>query len=139
MYRFGKRSKTQLGTCDRDLQEILNEAIKLVDFTVLEGHRNKELQNKYFDLGKSKLKYPQGKHNTYPSLAADVAPYPINWKNSKRFIALVYVIKGIAFQMGIKIRLGADWNGDNIFNESFQDLPHIELHSKLINGVWTKY
>ena len=39
------------------------------------GHRNKEDQNKAFAEGKSKLKWPKGKHNKLPSQAVDAAPY----------------------------------------------------------------
>jgi len=139
MARFGKRSQAQLSTCHPDLQAVLTEAIKHVDFSVLEGYRGKELQNKYYNEGKSKLKFPQGKHNTSPSLAVDIAPYPIDWNDLKRFGAVAFFIKGIAVQQGIRLRLGADWNGDFKFKEKFLDLPHMELHSKLIDGEWIKY
>lgn len=141
MPTFGERSRKNLDTCHQDLQMVLEEAIKHVDFTVLEGHRGKELQNKYYNEGKSKLSFPQGKHNTIPSLAVDIAPWPINWKDLNRFGAVVFLIKGIALMMGIKLRLGADWNGDFKFNESFLDVPHIELHSKLdqTTNKWIKY
>lgn len=139
MPKFGKRSIHHLNTCHPDLQLVLNEAIKYVDFSVLEGHRSQELQDLYFQQGKSKVKYPNGKHNKTPSLAVDIAPYPIDWNDLKRFGAVVFFIKGIAISKGIKLRLGADWNGDFIFNESFVDAPHIELDSKLVDGVWVKY
>lgn len=139
MPQFGKRSKEQLETCHPDLQMVLNKAIEVVDFSVLQGYRGEEEQNKYFYEGKSKLKYPQGKHNKNPSLAVDIAPWPIDWKDIKRFGAVVFFIKGIAYENGIKLRLGADWNSDFQFNESFIDMPHIELHSKLVNNEWVKY
>jgi peptidoglycan L-alanyl-D-glutamate endopeptidase CwlK len=139
MPRFGKQSQAQLDTCHEDLQKVLNVAIKEVDFSILEGHRSKELQDKYFRENKSKLKYPLGKHNKIPSLAVDIAPYPIDWKDTKRFAHVAFFIKGIAYSMGIRLRLGGDWNGDFINNESFIDLPHLELSSKLVNGKWVKY
>jgi peptidoglycan LD-endopeptidase CwlK len=139
MAKFGRRSKKQLATCHPDLQMILNSAIKFVDFSVLEGHRGEELQNKYYHEGRSKLKFPRGKHNQSPSLAVDIAPYPIDWKDLNRFGAVAFFIKGVAASKGIKLRLGADWNGDFKFNENFLDLPHIELSSKLIDGQWVRY
>ena len=36
---FGRRSKKQLSTCDKKLQDVFNEVIKHVDCSVLEGHR----------------------------------------------------------------------------------------------------
>ena len=139
MAKFGRRSMANLTTCHKDLQIILTESIRHIDFSVLEGYRDKETQDKmYFD-GKSKLKFPQGKHNKKPSLAVDIAPYPFDWTDVQRFKNVVFFIKGIAISMGIKVRLGADWNGDFVGNESFVDAPHIELHSKLVNGQWVKY
>ena len=136
---FGKRSYRNLETCHKDIQDVLKTAIKYKDFSVLEGHRSEHDQNYYYKLGRSKVKYPNSKHNSNPSLAVDVAPYPIDWKDRDRFVALVYFIQGIAMARGIKIRLGADWNDDLRFTEKFQDLPHLELHSKLIDGEWVRY
>jgi len=127
MPKYGRRSKERLATCDPKLQDLFNEAIKVIDITILEGHRGKDLQNLYFDQGKSKLRYPRGKHNKKPSMAVDSAPCPIDWKDMKRFIYMAGIIKGIAHMKKIKIRQGIDWNGDNMFNESFVDAPHTEI------------
>ena len=91
----------------------------------------------YYEQGKSRLKFPNGKHNSLPSKAVDVAPYPIDWENTERFRAVAFFIKGIAVNMGINLRLGADWDGDfNSKDQSFHDLPHIELED--INDSKTK-
>lgn len=128
MAKFGKASIKNLSECHPHLQEILNEAIKVMDFSVIEGNRSEEEQNKLFHKGMSKLKYPESKHNELPSLAADVAPYPIDWKDKDRFILLAGIIKGIAHAKGIKIRWGGDFNNNNIISdESFLDMPHVEL------------
>jgi peptidoglycan L-alanyl-D-glutamate endopeptidase CwlK len=106
----------------------MEEAIKFIDFTILEGHRGKDLQNLYYEQGKSKLKYPQSKHNKYPSLAVDIAPYPINWNDRERFVYLAGIIKGIASSLGHNIRWGGDWNqNNNLKDQSFFDLPHFEI------------
>lgn len=127
MYKYGKKSKAKLETCHPDLQDIFNELVKVMDVTILEGHRGQILQDLYFSQGKSKVKWPNGKHNKKPSKAVDSAPYPIDWKDEKRFIYMAGIIKGIAHMKGIKIRQGIDWNGDNLFNESWFDAPHTEL------------
>lgn len=111
-----------------DLQRLFHEVIKHYDCTVIEGHRGEEEQNKAYHAGHSKLKFPQSKHNKMPSLAVDVCPYPIDWKDYKRFYYFGGLVKGIASQMGIKIRWGGDWDGDNQFTDQrFHDLPHFEL------------
>ena len=79
MPRFGRKSKERLASCDPKLQKLFNEVIKHVDCSVLEGHRGKERQNKFYDEGKSKVRYPNGRHNANPSLAVDVTPYPVDW------------------------------------------------------------
>lgn len=120
MPKFGKRSQKHLGTLDTDLQLILNEAIKYVDFSILCGFRDEEEQNKAFNGGYSKLKFPKSKHNKLPSLAVDVAPYPIDWNDAKRFYFLSGTIMVVAQQLEIKLIWGGHW-------QSFKDLPHFEL------------
>lgn len=128
MYKFGKTSQARLDTCHPKLQEILNEAIKYTDFSVTCGYRSEADQQKAFESGDSKLKYPKSKHNTKPSMAVDVAPWPIDWDNIPRFAILAGIIKGIAMAKGIDVRLGCDWAGDgDITNQKFMDWPHIEL------------
>ena len=128
MPRFGSRSRKNLATCHEDLQELFNEVIKFFDCTVIQGHRGKEEQNKYFDEGKSKVKYPNGRHNANPSNAVDVVPYPIDWKDTDRMYYFAGFVKGIAYKMGIPIRWGGDWNDNTeVKDTNFKDLPHFEL------------
>ena len=128
MYRFGTTSLSRLVTCDTRLQEILNEAIKFVDFTVLCGYRNSIDQNKAFRDGNSELAYPYSKHNSYPSMAVDIAPYPIDWDDTVRFAHLIGVMRGIALMKGYNLRVGIDWDIDGeIRDHKFLDFPHMEL------------
>ena len=128
MPRFGRRSRKNLETCHEDLQELFNQVIKYFDCTVIQGHRGKEEQNKYFDEGKSKVKYPNGRHNASPSNAVDVVPYPIDWKDTDRMYYFSGFVKGIAAKLGIPIRWGGDWNDNTeVKDTNFKDLPHFEL------------
>lgn len=128
MPAFGKASQEKLATCDPRLQKVFNEVIKHFDCTVIEGHRGEAAQNKAFAEGKSKLKYPQSKHNKTPSLAADVLPYPIDWNDTNRMRYFAGFVVGIAATMGIKLRWGGDWNQNTeLKDNSFNDLPHFEL------------
>ncbi|WKT59121.1 hypothetical protein Q2E61_09290 [Microbulbifer thermotolerans] len=127
-YSFGEVSQSKLATCHEDLQRLLNEAIKVVDFSVICGHRGEAEQTAAVRAGASKVQYPNSKHNSLPSLAVDIAPYPIDWNNAERFAHLQGVVRGIAHVMGIKIRLGGDWDMDgDITDQKFTDWPHIEL------------
>lgn len=133
MYSFGKVSKERLATCDPRLQEIMNEVIKYIDISIICGHRGREEQDEVYRTGKSKVKWPNGKHNTLPSKAVDVALYHkskpnIRWDKKEEFIFLYGIVYAIAAQKGIKIRAGVDFNGDLDFtNDSFFDGPHFEL------------
>ncbi len=132
---FSKKSKFQLVTCDDRLEMIMWDAIGVVDFTVSEGHRSIEDQEKKFKDGSSKVRGGWSRHNFLPSKAIDIAPWPIpeNWgvgnkKELARFYFLAGVIKGIAFKYDIPLRWGGDWDGDNNFNDqTFDDLVHFEI------------
>jgi len=129
MPSFSKASRGRLDTCHPDLIRLMEEVIKHVDITILCGARSVEEQKELYRQGKSKLDGSPGKmskHNHVPSLAVDFSPWKVRWER-ERFIAAAYFAKGIASQMGIKVRLGCDWNGDMVFSESFFDGPHIEL------------
>lgn len=129
MPTFSRRSKKILNEeLDTRLQLILNEAIKIYDFTILEGRRDMLTQNKLYQEGKSKLRYPESKHNSDPSKAVDIAPYPIRWDDLPRFYYLAGIIKAIAHTRGIAIRWGGDWDSDGDFRDNrFNDLVHFEL------------
>ena len=101
---------------------------KHFDCTILEGHRGKERQDKAYADGKSKVKYPDGKHNQFPSVAVDVAPYPIDWSDRDRFHYFGGFVLGVAKQMGMNIRWGGDWNQDTKTKDNkFDDLVHFEI------------
>jgi peptidoglycan L-alanyl-D-glutamate endopeptidase CwlK len=131
MPSFGKASKSRLDTCDPRIVEIMEEVVKHFDCSILEGRRDQATQDEYFRTGRSKLQWPNSKHNcNAPDLskAVDVAPYPIDWNDSNRFFILAGYIKGIAAVKGYKIRWGGDWDGDNDFkDQTFNDLPHFEI------------
>ena len=125
---FSKRSKSRLSTCDERLQEVFTEVIKHVDCSVLEGHRSKERQNKLYDEGRTKVKYPNGRHNSSPSKAVDVTPYPVDWEDRERQTLFAGFVIGIARGMGIRLRWGGDWDMDfQVMDNRFDDFPHFEV------------
>jgi peptidoglycan L-alanyl-D-glutamate endopeptidase CwlK len=124
MPRFGKRSKQRLKGVDAKLVNVLNELVKIMDVTIIEGLRSQERQDELVSKGASKTKYSkhiQGK-------AVDVAPYPIDWKDRDRFHYMGGMVRGIGQQLGINIRWGGDWDSDGETKDnSFDDLVHIEI------------
>jgi len=134
MYKYGKRSKEKISQCHRDWRIIMNEAIKYMDIAVYTGRRKKAAQNRAFNAGKSKLKWPFSKHNKKPSMALDCAPWPIEWQDKTHFAYMAGLIRGIALRLYKEkkishiVRWGADWDSDgNIKDHKFQDYPHFEL------------
>ena len=126
MPSFGHRSEENLKTIHLHLQLLLREAIKLMDFTVIEGHRSPERQAQL--LTEKKTKVERSKHNESPSLAVDIAPWPIDWEDTKRFYYLAGIIRTLASEHGIPTRWGGDWDSDSDFADNvFNDLPHFEL------------
>jgi len=128
MPTLGPTSRENLSLVDIRLRQIVLEAIYVTDFSVIEGHRSPERQEEMFQSGASKLRWPDSKHNSLPSKAMDLAPYPIDWHDLERFCVLKGVIFTIAHQHGVKLRWGGDWDRDErMADEGFRDYVHYEI------------
>lgn len=138
MPNFSKRSLNNLATCHIDLQILFMEVIKFFDCIVTEGYRDKEAQEKAFNEGKSKVHYPNGKHNKNPSMAVDVYPYElktvVDWNDNQRFHYFAGYVMGIAQKLKDEgrithsVRWGGDWDRDTqTKDEKFRDTGHFEL------------
>lgn len=120
MPAFSSLSLERLATCDPRLEALFMEVIRHRDCSIICGHRGEAEQNAAHENGFSRLKFPESKHNGLPSLAVDVAPYPVDWQNLDRFKVFGGFVLGVAAVMGLKIQWGGEWN-------SFKDYPHYEL------------
>lgn len=135
MPKFSQKSFSQLATCHQELQLLFYEVIRTWDCTVLEGYRNEHDQQVAYLAGNSKLTYPHGKHNKQPSMAVDVAPYPLNWDDTKRFCYFAGYVLGVASRlrdegkMTYGVRWGGDWNNEGELNnpDMLNDYVHYEL------------
>lgn len=123
---LGAGSLSRLATCDPELRHLVRAlaadidarpGLYVHDITVLCGHRGKADQEAAFARGASKVHWPMSKHNSYPSLAVDLAPYPVDWtaKGLPAFEELRVRVAAVAADLNIKIR-HISW-----------DLPHTEL------------
>ncbi|MCC2615948.1 M15 family peptidase [Aestuariibacter halophilus] len=139
MPSYSRTSRDRLATCHEDLQLIFNELIGMVDHSILCGHRGKEEQNQAYAENKSRVKWPDGKHNEYPSLAVDAAPYFIELGNVdwNDLIALA-CFAGQVIMMARRlydegeishlVRWGGDWDRDGRnADQEFNDFVHFEL------------
>mgnify|MGYP003138668648 CR=1 FL=1 len=125
MYKFGKRSRDRLRGVDVRLVNVLNQLIKIMDVTIIEGLRSAERQEELLAKGATKVKY--SKH--MEGKAVDLAPYPIDWAERDRFHYMGGMIRGIAKQLNVPIRWGGDWDSDGeIKDNNFDDLVHVEIN-----------
>ncbi len=152
---LGKKSRDSLKGVHSDLKRLAYEMSRVVDaekkrrggvykfdFSVRDGVRGEREQNKAFDSGNSKVRYPDGKHNKKPSQAIHFLPYPVRWpqpiklipgesaliseysikkfkkelknysKQLGRFYQLIGFVQAVATSLNIKVRSGSDWNRD---------------------------
>lgn len=143
MPRWSNSSKAKLATCHTLIQNVMNEVIKHFDCKIIFGHRTSEEQYELYLEGRTqrdgytKLSY----HNYSPSLAVDVAPYPIQWPDEdgiteaeakdrlRKFQVFGGFVLGVARAMDVPLFWGNDWDGDwDMLETKFRDLPHFELH-----------
>ena len=131
MKTWGKTSSKHRQSIDHRLNNVSDRVLQLRDHSIIQGHRIKEDQNAAFDIGTSKLRWPDGSHNSIPSMALDMQPYPMSddddtLREDLSYLAGLYV--GIGSEMGLQLRWGGDWdkNGQTSDNR-WDDLFHIEI------------
>ena len=138
MAKFGETSLKRLSTCDPELQRLFLKVVRKYDCSVLAGHRTRVDQELAYASKRSKVRWPDSKHNSIPSNAIDIVPYPIDWgdtgteKEKRKALARFYHFAGyvlaVAETMEINLRWGGDWDSDKHFNDqNFDDLPHFQL------------
>lgn len=119
MPEFSRSSEDRLASCHPDLQRVLRAAIKRIDFAVLCGHRGRAEQEIAFRDGFSNAPWPQSRHNSWPAEAVDIAPYPVDWRDVKRFKQLAMIVLEEAARQGVPLKWGGDFKA--------VDMPHFEL------------
>ena len=123
MPKFGKRSMDNLVGVHPKIVDVLLEAIKHYDFSVLEGLRSPERQSELVSQGSSMTMASKHlKQSDGFSHAVDIAPYPIDWDNTEEFFYLAGLIEGIAKSKGINLQWGGRWR-------SLKDCPHFQLET----------
>lgn len=141
MPSFGARSLAQLQTCHPQLITLFAAVVEVHDCAILEGHRSAARQADLVRTGASKTH--DSRHLALPSLAVDVAPYPIEWpdqltvSNSNepirrkawgRWYLFAGVVFATAHRLSIPVRWGGAWAGGmDPRGNRFDDLVHWEL------------
>jgi len=136
MPKYSENSRKKLRLAHTDLQRIFEEVIKYYDNTIVWTYRGQEVQDEFFENGKSKLKYPDSKHNCTPAMAVDSAPYVDGDVSDDMYQGYHYAgfVLGIAKmllkegEISHELVCGADWDGDiDVNDQTFRDLWHFQL------------
>lgn len=128
-YTLSQRSLGNLKGVHPKMVRVVKRAITLTtqDFLVTEGVRTPERQRELYAQGRTK----PGKKVTWTLTsnhfvqasgyghAVDLAPFPVDWNDLRKFHQIADAMKRAALMEGVKITAGADW--------STPDRPHFEL------------
>lgn len=150
MPKFARQSITNLTQSERDLQTLHREAIKIIDYSIIFGHRDMAQQNALFLKGRKLIPGAKGdkqshyiihkpnevvtyrgfekksQHNYWPSKATDQIPYPAGWSRPDKIYELAGVLKAVYHRLKAEgkitstIRFGSDWKNP-------ADPAHIEI------------
>jgi peptidoglycan L-alanyl-D-glutamate endopeptidase CwlK len=122
----------------KDPRRVFEEVIKEIDCSVISGLRTTQEQQLLYAQGRTMpgkiitncdgiKKKSNHQSDTGISDAVDVVPWPIEWEDIKRFYHYIGFVRGVAWQLGIELISGSDWNSDYVLNDQdFYDLPHYE-------------
>ena len=141
-YKLSTKSLKKLEGVHPDLVAVVKRAIEITkqDFTVTAGVRTEEEQAALYAQGRTKpgpkvtwtMNSKHRVQNSGYGEAVDIPAYPVNWAGTKenlaRFDAVATAMFTAARELGVKIRWGADWDGDGKPRERGEsDSPHFEL------------
>ncbi|MCK4620931.1 MAG: hypothetical protein KAT62_01820 [Desulfuromonadales bacterium] len=134
MPEFSEVSLERLSECHDDLVLLFATVVAEYDCSIVCGHRDKATQNRAYMEDNSLLQWPQSNHNKWPSMAVDVAPYPIDWEDAGAFYTFIGWVLCTAHRlykegrMTHRVRTGSDWDMDGkTTDQIFKDLAHWEL------------
>lgn len=119
---WGPESKVKLQTLEPTLVFFSNKMADIFNITCLWGHRGQALQDMMYQKGTG-LPWPTSEHNSYPSKAVDLIPYPIgeDWdKHIPEFDMMVGAGLAIIEEHDLPIRSGK-------FFSNRADYAHWEL------------
>jgi peptidoglycan LD-endopeptidase CwlK len=116
MAKLGQASLAKLATCHPELQVFVKALVEELpldfDIRVECGHRDEADQEDCFARGTSKLHFPESEHNSWPSNAVDLTPWPSRWSDVEKQKKLREYALNTARRLGIALHI-ISW-----------DLPH---------------
>ena len=138
MARYGRQSRANLDGVHPLLCDWAYELVTVMDNKVVDGVRDLITQREYVLLGVSKTM--NSKHLVQPDgygHAVDLAPYPVDWSDHRRFYILAGVGIGLAAKMNLPIVWGGRWNvdDDQFKVPDFNDMGHFQIMSDYRPGI----
>jgi peptidoglycan L-alanyl-D-glutamate endopeptidase CwlK len=130
MARYGRRSMGNLEGVHPLLVDWALELVTIIDNSVIDGVRDMTQQRLYVSMGVSQTM--NSLHLIQPdgySHAVDLAPYPIDWSDHRRF----YIMGGIGLGLASKMDLPIVWGGrfnpddDRFKMPSLNDIGHFQI------------
>jgi len=132
IFKFGQTSAKNYATVTPGLRRVADRVLGygIMDFSIVCGYRDKGEQNRLFKLRKSKVLWPNSKHNHLPAKAMDCVPFVgrrLSW-NKLHCCVLAGLILAAGREEGMRLRWGGNWDMDSepITDQDFQDLVHFE-------------
>jgi len=152
MPSYSQTSRSKLDTATAFLQDLFSFVVRYYDNTITEGHRPQGRQDALYNgtPQRTKVRWPNSKHNTVPARAVDSCPYlpgrgipwprpPRDWNNRgdraayikdlAQFYHYAGFVEGAAAGRGQagRLRWGGDWDRDHdLADQTFDDLVHFE-------------
>lgn len=131
MRHFGPRSRRVYASLCPELQKMCDYVLQEVcDISLVTGHRTEQEQNALYPTY-TKVRWPNSKHNSYPSMAVDLQPYPYPQDEVELRGQLAYIAGRVvewAKANDLDIRWGGDWDQDNdLVDNEFDDYFHFEV------------
>jgi len=133
-FQFGQKSTKNYATLSSGLQRVADRTLSygVMDYSLDCTYRDEREQNRLFNMTppRSKVQWPNSRHNHLPSKAMDCVPYvrgKSSW-NKLHCCVLAGLILAAAAEERVKLRWGGNWDMDSepITDQDFQDLAHFE-------------
>ena len=129
--KWSARSQAVRDQLCPELQGLVDDLLVYMDVSLTTGHRTENAQNDLYPKY-TKVQWPNSKHNSFPSLAIDLQPYPYPDNENDLRAGLGYMAglaRCIAESRGFQIRWGGDWNRNgDVTDNNFDDLFHIGVY-----------
>jgi peptidoglycan L-alanyl-D-glutamate endopeptidase CwlK len=127
---WGPKSKANIKTLHPDWKRLLRRVKtrmteRELDCSVDCGYRGPLEQAQAVKDGRSFAPFPRSKHNTMPSIAVDILPYPVNWKKTSDFYRIAAIVLHEAHALGIGVKWGGMFKRRS--GKLFFDGPHFQL------------